>query len=148
MWLFLHSGSRGVGNRLAQHHIRVAADVCCRRGVELPDRDPRTSRRARTSSTTRARAALGPGLCQTTLRGTSCASSRMVTATAAVPPAPSVTASRSSDARRRGVLTPAAARDLLRWTTSRHTSRHHGSGCGRAPSSADRQPNDHIAPAD
>ncbi|WP_136518193.1 RtcB family protein [Cellulomonas telluris] len=39
VWLFLHSGSRGVGNRLAQHHIRIAADVCRRRGIDLPDRD-------------------------------------------------------------------------------------------------------------
>lgn len=39
VWLFLHSGSRGVGNRIAQHHIRVAADVCRQARVELPDRD-------------------------------------------------------------------------------------------------------------
>ena len=28
VWLFLHSGSRGVGNKLAQRHIRVAQQVC------------------------------------------------------------------------------------------------------------------------
>ncbi|GAA2035853.1 hypothetical protein GCM10009819_20470 [Agromyces tropicus] len=28
VWLFLHSGSRGVGNRIAQHHIRVAQELC------------------------------------------------------------------------------------------------------------------------
>ncbi|GIG36512.1 RtcB family protein [Cellulomonas pakistanensis] len=39
VWLFLHSGSRGVGNKLAQHHIRVAADRCRAAGVDLPDRD-------------------------------------------------------------------------------------------------------------
>ena len=28
MWLFLHSGSRGVGNKLAVKHIKVAQDLC------------------------------------------------------------------------------------------------------------------------
>ncbi|WP_448609385.1 RtcB family protein [Geodermatophilus sp. URMC 60] len=37
VWLFLHSGSRGVGNRLASKHIRVAQDRCS--GMDLPDRD-------------------------------------------------------------------------------------------------------------
>jgi tRNA-splicing ligase RtcB len=37
VWLFLHSGSRGVGNRLASTHIRVAQDRC--RDMDLPDRD-------------------------------------------------------------------------------------------------------------
>ncbi len=37
VWLFLHSGSRGVGNRLAQKHVRVARDR--RAGTDLPDRD-------------------------------------------------------------------------------------------------------------
>jgi tRNA-splicing ligase RtcB (3'-phosphate/5'-hydroxy nucleic acid ligase) len=37
VWLFLHSGSRGVGNRLASKHIRVAQDRCC--DMDLPDRD-------------------------------------------------------------------------------------------------------------
>ncbi|WP_432523351.1 RtcB family protein [Kineococcus sp. SYSU DK006] len=39
VWIFLHSGSRGPGNRLAMHHIRIAQDVCARAGVQLPDRD-------------------------------------------------------------------------------------------------------------
>jgi tRNA-splicing ligase RtcB len=39
VWLFLHSGSRGVGNRIAQHHIRVAAERCRKAGIDLPDRD-------------------------------------------------------------------------------------------------------------
>jgi tRNA-splicing ligase RtcB len=39
VWLFLHSGSRGVGNKLASRHIKVAQEQCRRRFVELPDRD-------------------------------------------------------------------------------------------------------------
>jgi tRNA-splicing ligase RtcB len=37
LWLFLHSGSRGIGNAIARHHIRVAQDRC--RDMRLPDRD-------------------------------------------------------------------------------------------------------------
>ncbi len=39
VWLFLHSGSRGVGNRLAQRHIRVAKAQCAKRWIALPHRD-------------------------------------------------------------------------------------------------------------
>jgi tRNA-splicing ligase RtcB len=39
VWAFLHSGSRGVGNKLAQHHIDIARRVMKRDGVDLPDRD-------------------------------------------------------------------------------------------------------------
>ncbi|WP_238473584.1 RtcB family protein [Nocardioides cavernaquae] len=39
VWLFLHSGSRGVGNRIAQKHIRIARDDCARRWIQLPDPD-------------------------------------------------------------------------------------------------------------
>jgi tRNA-splicing ligase RtcB len=39
VWLFLHSGSRGVGNKLAQKHIAIAQQRCAARGVTLPDRD-------------------------------------------------------------------------------------------------------------
>jgi tRNA-splicing ligase RtcB len=39
VWLFLHSGSRGVGNKLASKHIRIAQQQCRERGVSLPDRD-------------------------------------------------------------------------------------------------------------
>ena len=39
VWLFLHSGSRGVGNRIAQRHIKVAADLCAKWWISLPDRD-------------------------------------------------------------------------------------------------------------
>ena len=37
VWLFLHSASRGVGNRIAQKHIAVARELCA--GEDLPDRD-------------------------------------------------------------------------------------------------------------
>jgi tRNA-splicing ligase RtcB (3'-phosphate/5'-hydroxy nucleic acid ligase) len=39
VWLFLHSGSRGVGNKLASVHIRRAQEWCRARDVELADRD-------------------------------------------------------------------------------------------------------------
>lgn len=39
IWLFLHSGSRGVGNRIAQHHIGIARKSMADNGIELPDRD-------------------------------------------------------------------------------------------------------------
>lgn len=39
VWTFLHSGSRGVGNKIAQHHIKVAADVARRFWIALPDPD-------------------------------------------------------------------------------------------------------------
>ncbi|HEV7469564.1 MAG: hypothetical protein JWP64_1466 [Pseudonocardia sp.] len=39
VWLFLHSGSRGIGNAIATHHIRVAQDRCRKNSVRLPDRD-------------------------------------------------------------------------------------------------------------
>lgn len=39
VWLFLHSGSRGVGNRIAQHHITVAREQCERWWIDLPHRD-------------------------------------------------------------------------------------------------------------
>jgi tRNA-splicing ligase RtcB len=39
VWLFLHSGSRGVGNKLAQKHIKVAQEQCAKRWIALPDRD-------------------------------------------------------------------------------------------------------------
>jgi tRNA-splicing ligase RtcB (3'-phosphate/5'-hydroxy nucleic acid ligase) len=39
VWLFLHSGSRGVGNKIAQRHIQVARDLCRARGIDLPHRD-------------------------------------------------------------------------------------------------------------
>lgn len=39
VWLFLHSGSRGAGNRLAQKHIRVAEQVSAGGPIRLPNRD-------------------------------------------------------------------------------------------------------------
>ena len=39
VWLFLHSGSRGVGNKIAQHHIRVAQRLAKRWWIELPHPD-------------------------------------------------------------------------------------------------------------
>ncbi|MDY7085368.1 MAG: RtcB family protein [Actinomycetota bacterium] len=39
VWLFLHSGSRGVGNKIAAHHIRVAQEAAKRWWIDLPDPD-------------------------------------------------------------------------------------------------------------
>jgi tRNA-splicing ligase RtcB len=39
VWLFLHSGSRGVGNKIAQRHIKVAKRMMQRWWIELPDPD-------------------------------------------------------------------------------------------------------------
>ena len=39
VWLFLHSGSRGVGNKLATKHTRIAARLCERWHIKLPDPD-------------------------------------------------------------------------------------------------------------
>ena len=39
VWAFLHSGSRGVGNKIAQHHIAIARRLMERYWVTLPDRD-------------------------------------------------------------------------------------------------------------
>jgi tRNA-splicing ligase RtcB (3'-phosphate/5'-hydroxy nucleic acid ligase) len=39
VWLFLHSGSRGVGNKIAMHHIAVAKMVNKAYYIDLPDPD-------------------------------------------------------------------------------------------------------------
>lgn len=39
VWLFLHSGSRGVGNRLAMMHIKVAQKFAKKYFIQLPDPD-------------------------------------------------------------------------------------------------------------
>lgn len=39
LWLFLHSGSRGVGNKLACMHIKNAQVQCDRRWIQLPNPD-------------------------------------------------------------------------------------------------------------
>lgn len=37
VWLFLHSGSRGIGNQLANVHIKIAVEQC--KNMKLPDKD-------------------------------------------------------------------------------------------------------------
>jgi len=39
VWLFLHSGSRGVGNKLANKHIKIARAQCEKWWIPLPDAD-------------------------------------------------------------------------------------------------------------
>lgn len=39
VWLFLHSGSRGIGNKIAQHHIKVAQQQMKKWWIGLPDPD-------------------------------------------------------------------------------------------------------------
>jgi tRNA-splicing ligase RtcB len=39
VWVTLHSGSRGVGNRIGNHYIKVAQEQCRKKAVTLPDRD-------------------------------------------------------------------------------------------------------------
>jgi tRNA-splicing ligase RtcB len=39
VWLFLHSGSRGIGNKIAQHHITVAQGVARDKRITLEDPD-------------------------------------------------------------------------------------------------------------
>ncbi|MFE7197122.1 RtcB family protein [Microbacterium oxydans] len=39
VWLFLHSGSRGVGNKIAGHHIGVAQRLAKHWWIDLPDPD-------------------------------------------------------------------------------------------------------------
>lgn len=39
VWLFLHSGSRGVGNKIAQRHIGIAREYMRRHWITLPDPD-------------------------------------------------------------------------------------------------------------
>ena len=39
VWVVIHSGSRGVGNILATHHIRVAQRLMNAQGIKLEDRD-------------------------------------------------------------------------------------------------------------
>jgi tRNA-splicing ligase RtcB len=39
VWLTLHSGSRGVGNRIGNHYIRRAQEICRKSNIALPDRD-------------------------------------------------------------------------------------------------------------
>ncbi len=39
VWMFLHSGSRGVGNKIAQKHIKVAQRLCGSWQIDLPNPD-------------------------------------------------------------------------------------------------------------
>jgi tRNA-splicing ligase RtcB (3'-phosphate/5'-hydroxy nucleic acid ligase) len=39
VWLFLHSGSRGVGNKIAMRHIAIARQRAEQERLDLPDRD-------------------------------------------------------------------------------------------------------------
>lgn len=39
VWLFLHSGSRGVGNKIAQRHIKIARSLMKKWHIELSDPD-------------------------------------------------------------------------------------------------------------
>ncbi|KQP55845.1 RtcB family protein [Agreia sp. Leaf283] len=39
VWLFLHSGSRGVGNKIAQKHIRLAQQIAKKYWIDLPHGD-------------------------------------------------------------------------------------------------------------
>lgn len=39
VWMFLHSGSRGVGNKIAQKHIKAAQALMKKFWIELPDPD-------------------------------------------------------------------------------------------------------------
>jgi len=39
VWMFLHSGSRGVGNKIAQRHIKIAQQLCRRWSIDLSNRD-------------------------------------------------------------------------------------------------------------
>lgn len=39
IWLTLHSGSRGIGNKIGTHYIKVAQDYCERHFITLPDKD-------------------------------------------------------------------------------------------------------------
>lgn len=39
VWVFLHSGSRGVGNKIAQAHVKIAQAECAKWYVELPHKD-------------------------------------------------------------------------------------------------------------
>ena len=38
-WVFLHSGSRGIGNRIAVHHVKIAKALMEKWYIDLPDAD-------------------------------------------------------------------------------------------------------------
>jgi len=39
VWFVIHSGSRGIGNMLAQRHIKAAKALCASKGIKLEDKD-------------------------------------------------------------------------------------------------------------
>lgn len=39
VWVFLHSGSRGVGNKIALHHVKIAQKLCAQWHIQLPHKD-------------------------------------------------------------------------------------------------------------
>ncbi|WP_344251792.1 RtcB family protein [Brevibacterium sanguinis] len=39
VWAFLHSGSRGIGNQIARHHIKVATELMKKWWIDLPEPD-------------------------------------------------------------------------------------------------------------
>lgn len=39
IWVTLHSGSRGIGNKIAMHHIKIAQAQMKEKGIELGDKD-------------------------------------------------------------------------------------------------------------
>jgi len=39
LWVVLHSGSRGIGNKLAMKHIRIAQNLMDQKSIQLKDRD-------------------------------------------------------------------------------------------------------------
>lgn len=39
IWFMLHSGSRSVGKKICDHHHKIAADLCRRWHVQLPDKE-------------------------------------------------------------------------------------------------------------
>ena len=39
VWMFLHSGSRGVGNKIAKKHIKIAQRLCEQWWIPLPNKD-------------------------------------------------------------------------------------------------------------
>ncbi len=39
VWVTLHSGSRGIGNAIGTHYIKLAQEMCAKMLIELPDKD-------------------------------------------------------------------------------------------------------------
>ena len=39
IWVTLHSGSRGIGNKIGMHYIKIAQEQCAKNFIQLPDRD-------------------------------------------------------------------------------------------------------------